>query len=108
MGAINMAEGKRTRLEDSEPENVETATMNRKRRRLSDTESSQTTRYADLKEVFEYPEVFLNILSFLTATDLAQFERVNRYWKRICTDQWLWKRIYLGEFSRCTASEAPN
>lgn len=91
-----MAQGKRNRPEEIGLDVVEDS-VKRKRRRLSDTEPSQTTRYSHLKEVFEYPEVFLNILSFLTATDLAQFERVNRYWKRICTDQWLWKRIYLGE-----------
>lgn len=95
-----MADGKRLRPENwsegLEP-SLEPSPSTRKRRRV-DTESSQTTRYSHLKEIFDYPEVFLNILSFLTATDLAQFERVNRYWKRICTDQWLWKRIYLGKW----------
>ncbi|GHJ85118.1 hypothetical protein NliqN6_1520 [Naganishia liquefaciens] len=92
-----MADGKRRRSEEIEP-SLEKSSGNRKRRRVSETESSPTTRYSHLRKVFDYPEVFLNILSFLTATDLAQFERVNRYWKRICTDQWLWKRIYLARY----------
>lgn len=89
--------GKRARIEDVEDNSADRISSTTKRRRHADAESPRTPRYSRLKDVFDYPEVFLNILSFLSAQDLVQFERVNRYWKRICNDQWLWKRIYLGE-----------
>lgn len=86
---------KRARDDDVEKEAVDPALSSTKRRRQA--ESIKPPKYPRLKDVFDYPEVFLNILSFLPAQDLVRFERVNRYWKRICNDQWLWKRIYLGE-----------
>lgn len=91
----NVSGSKRAREDDagSGPANRFISTA--KRRRQAD--SIKPPKYPHLKYVFDYPEVFLNILSFLPAQDLVQFERVSRYWKRICNDQWLWKRIYLGE-----------
>lgn len=79
---------------DDDPANSILPSTKRQRQPGSDI---KTPKYPHLKGIFDYPEVFLNILSFLPAQDLVQFERVDRYWKRICNDQWLWKRIYLGE-----------
>ncbi|KAJ9117497.1 hypothetical protein QFC22_004347 [Naganishia vaughanmartiniae] len=86
---------KRSREESTQDDSLSSAEATYKRARVaSKTEEPSCPAYQD---VFEYPEVFLHILSFLPVEDLVTFERVSKYWRRICTDQWLWKRIYLGE-----------
>ncbi|KAJ9114110.1 hypothetical protein QFC20_001626 [Naganishia adeliensis] len=89
----NVSGSKRAREDDAGSGPANRVISTAKRRRQAD--SIKPPKYPHLKDVFDYPEVFLNILSFLPAQDLVQFERVSRYWKRICNDQWLWKRIYL-------------
>lgn len=95
MGAKDL-KSKRGRIDDEETETADNFLPSGKRRRQPGP-VNKPSKFHRLKDVFDYPEVFLNILSFLPAQDLVQLERVDRYWKRICNDQWLWKRIYLGK-----------
>ena len=59
--------------------------------------------------IFGYQELFLRILGFLSPTELATIQGVDRYWSRMaldqqvssfdrddtCADLQLWKRLYL-------------
>lgn len=63
-------------------------------------------------DIFTYQELFIRILSFLSPTELARVQSVNKYWSRMSVDpqvsssthsdwsstEWqLWKRLYLCE-----------
>ena len=39
-----------------------------------------------LRDLFGYQEIFLRILSFLSPTDLASVQSVNRHWSRMTLD----------------------
>jgi hypothetical protein len=39
-----------------------------------------------LANLFRYEELFLRVLSFLSPTDLASVQSVNRYWSRMTLD----------------------
>lgn len=49
-----------------------------------------------LSDLFSLPELFLHVLSFLSPTDLARAQAVNKHWQRMVTDPGLWKNLYLG------------
>lgn len=47
--------------------------------------------------LFELDELFLRVLGFLDAEDLANVQRVNKHWARLAVDPQLWRRLYLRE-----------
>jgi hypothetical protein len=47
--------------------------------------------------VFNSPEIFLHILSYLSLEDLIKAEQVCRYWKDMAEDSSLWREMYLRE-----------
>jgi hypothetical protein len=48
-----------------------------------------------LARLFDLPELFLHILSFLEPADLARIQGVNTHWQRMAGDPELWRRLYL-------------
>lgn len=50
-----------------------------------------------LRRLFELDELFLRVLGYLDAEDLANAQRVNKHWARLAVDPQLWKRLYLRE-----------
>ena len=42
---------------------------------------------SSLSDIFGYQELFLRILSFLSPTELATIQGVDRYWSRMALDQ---------------------
>lgn len=50
-----------------------------------------------LRGLFELDELFLRVLGYLDAEDLASAQRVNKHWARLAVDPQLWKRLYLRE-----------
>lgn len=51
-----------------------------------------------LRGLFELDELFLRVLGYLDAEDLASAQRVSKHWARLAVDPQLWKRLYLREF----------
>jgi hypothetical protein len=61
--------------------------MPSKRRRSSPEGSGQmSTNPGSIASIFVYEEIFLRILSFLSPTDLALVQGVNKYWARMSLD----------------------
>lgn len=52
----------------------------------------------ELKALFALDELFLRVLSFLPARDLARAQGVSRHWERMALDPQLWKQLYLGAY----------
>lgn len=48
-----------------------------------------------LSQLFELDELFLRVLGYLDAEDLASAQRVSKHWARLAVDPQLWKRLYL-------------
>ncbi|WVF68594.1 hypothetical protein IAT40_003363 [Kwoniella sp. CBS 6097] len=55
-------------------------------------------RKKDVSDLFPFQEIFLRILSFLSPSELAQIQRVSKYWARMSVDPQLWKRLYLARY----------
>ncbi|OCF37129.1 hypothetical protein I316_01036 [Kwoniella heveanensis BCC8398] len=56
------------------------------------------TKRKDISDLFPFQEIFLRILSFLSPSELAQIQRVSKYWGRMSVDPQLWKRLYLARY----------
>lgn len=52
-------------------------------------------------DIFDYQELFLRILSFLSPTELASIQGVNRYWSRMSTDPQVITRL-----SKCNIADS--
>lgn len=68
-----------------------TTTLAMKRRR------SSVSELRGLSRLFELDELFLRVLGYLDAEDLANAQRVSKHWARLAVDPQLWKRLYLRE-----------
>lgn len=70
---------------------LSTTTLAMKRRR------SSVSELRGLSRLFELDELFLRVLGYLDAEDLANAQRVSKHWARLAVDPQLWKRLYLRE-----------
>ncbi|WVO23183.1 uncharacterized protein IAS62_004528 [Cryptococcus decagattii] len=58
---------------------------------------STATRHS-IADLFPLQEIFLRILSFLSANELAKVQGVSKYWQIMSLDPQLWKRLYLARY----------
>ncbi|EKC98293.1 hypothetical protein A1Q2_07307 [Trichosporon asahii var. asahii CBS 8904] len=56
---------------------------------------SSVSELRGLSRLFELDELFLRVLGYLDAEDLANAQRVSKHWARLAVDPQLWKRLYL-------------
>lgn len=57
--------------------------------------SNLKTPAALVLDILQSQEIFLNVLSFLNAKELAKVEGVSKYWQQMSLDRQLWKALYL-------------
>ncbi|OWZ66709.1 hypothetical protein AYX15_02031 [Cryptococcus neoformans] len=73
-----------------------------KRQRPPSSTGSPAKRSAaarhSIADLFPFQEIFLRILSFLSANELAKVQGVCRYWQIMSLDPQLWKRLYLAKY----------
>jgi hypothetical protein len=60
--------------------------MSTKRQRLSQETAQSSNSTSMPTSIFGYEEIFLRIMSFLSPTDLALVQGVNKYWARMSLD----------------------
>lgn len=66
-------------------------------KRCRSASPADTGPHRPLSDLFQLPELFLRVLSFLSPSDLARTQTVNKHWARAALDPQLWKRLYLGK-----------
>lgn len=72
--------------------------MKRSRSRSPSEPQKRQRQGGGLSRLFALDELFLRVLSFLDAGDLARAQRVSRHWERMCLDPQLWKHLYLERY----------
>lgn len=72
--------------------------FNTMKRRRSSSLQAELSAGGVSSRLFALDELFLRVLSFLDARELARVQSVSRRWGRMSLDPQLWKRLYLEQY----------